>query len=84
MQNKDSNFYKEGYFPWEREEGKTIWWTSPVDVIGEIIFSFDKKKVFNFWQDYPEKLTKEQIEIFKKENPDLAELKPAALKPAAE
>ena len=42
---------------------------------GAIPFSFDKKTVFNFWQDYPDKLTPEQIEIFKKENPYLASLK---------
>nr|DAS28633.1 MAG TPA: hypothetical protein [Caudoviricetes sp.] len=33
-----------------------------------MIFSFDKKKEFNFWQDYPNKLTKEQRAIFDKEN----------------
>ena len=39
------------------------------------LFSFDQETIFNFWTDYPDKLTPEQIEIFKKENPIMAELK---------
>lgn len=46
------------------------------DSEGAILFSFDKKQIFNFWTDYPDKLTAKQIAIFKKENPILAELKP--------
>lgn len=42
---------------------------------GPLLFSFDGKTVLNFWQDFPHKLTKEQIEIFKKYNPTLAALK---------
>ena len=38
---------------------------------GPLLFSFDGKTVLNFWQDFPQKLTKEQIEIFKKYNPTL-------------
>ncbi len=38
-------------------------------MIGEHLFSFDKKQVFNLFQDYHYKLTKEQKEIFDKENP---------------
>ena len=73
----NDNFYKDGYYDWHKDN-KTdkIWWTGPIYSVGEIIFSFDKQIAFNFWQDYPEKLTAEQIEIFKKENPELAALKP--------
>ena len=47
-----------------------IWWLDNSDEItGEWIFSFDKKKRFNMFADYPKKLTKEQREIFDKENP---------------
>jgi hypothetical protein len=51
-----------------------IYWLNTSN-LGDYIFSFDKKTLFNFWKDYPQKLTKEQIEIFKKENPVLAELR---------
>lgn len=52
-----------------------IWWVDTPGVEGPILFSFDQKTIFNFWTDYPDKLTDEQIEIFKKENPTLASLK---------
>lgn len=42
---------------------------------GKILFTFDGVTIFNFWTDYPDRLTAEQIEIFKRENPTLAELK---------
>ena len=46
-----------------------IWWGYNPDVIGEWLFSFDKKEVFNMFRDYPHKLTPVQKEIFDKENP---------------
>lgn len=42
---------------------------------GEYLFSFDEKKVYNFWEDYPDKLTPEEVEIFKKERPIMASLR---------
>lgn len=59
MQN---NFYKEN-------ENDKIWWVDNLNTVGEILFSFDKKKIFNLFRDYPYKLTKEQIKIFDTENP---------------
>ena len=52
-----------------------IWWKDTPNEKGLFIFSFDKKTEFNFFEDYPQKLTPEQIEIFKKENPALSDLK---------
>ena len=46
-----------------------IWWLDNPDVVGEFVFSFDKKKTFNLFADYPHNLTHEQKEIFDKENP---------------
>lgn len=60
-----------------REDNEVIYWgetEKPQE--GELLFSFDGKTILNFWEDYPEKLTPEQIELFKKERPILAELKP--------
>lgn len=65
----DEFFYKD-------EPTDKIWWVETPDKEGEFLFTFDKKTVFNFFRDYPEKLTEEQIKIFQKENPALAELKP--------
>ncbi len=59
----EPKFFKE-------HKNDVIWWVdNSREVIGELCFSFDKKKIFNLFQDYPHNLTKEQIEIFDKENP---------------
>ena len=55
-------FYKEN-------EADQVWWVDTSDRDGEFLFSFDKKKVFNLFADYPHNLTPEQKEIFDKENP---------------
>lgn len=56
---------------WYKEEKNSqIWWLdNSAEVKGEFVFSFDKVTSFNLFQDYPYKLTKEQKEIFDKENP---------------
>lgn len=72
----EKNSYKKGWMDFYKDnENDLIWWTGPINSVGEMCFSFDKKTVFNFFRDYPDKLTREQIAIFKKENPVLAELK---------
>lgn len=38
-------------------------------IVGELLFSFDKKKIYNLWVDYPYNFTKEEKEIFDKECP---------------
>lgn len=53
-----------------------IWWVeAPIERDGEFLFSFDRKRVYNFFADYPQELTPEQREIFDRENPELAQLK---------
>ena len=52
-----SDFYKES------EESK-VWWIDKIGVIGEFLFSFDKKKIYNLFLDYPHNMTKEEVKIF--------------------
>lgn len=56
---------------WYKEnESDKIWWLDNGDeATGLFIFSFDRKKIFNLYEDYPHNLTKEEKEIFDKENP---------------
>lgn len=57
-----NNFYK-------NDPTDKIWWIEDHTKIGEWLFSFDKKKVYNMFADYPHNLTAEEKEIFDKENP---------------
>lgn len=56
----------------KHKETDQIYWTSEVGVIGSPLFSFDQQTIYNLYQDYS-KLTKEQKEIFDRENPYLVE-----------
>ena len=56
------SFYKEN-------QNDKVYWVDNPNVKGELLFSFDKDIVFNLFADYPAKLTKEQKQIFDKENP---------------
>lgn len=54
---------------YHNEPDDKIWWVDNMEAIGEFLFSFDKKKIFNLFEDYPHKLTPEQKELFDRENP---------------
>lgn len=54
---------------YKNNETDVIYWVDNPETKGEFLFSFDKKQVFNLFEDYPWKLTKEQKRIFDKENP---------------
>lgn len=57
------NFYK-------NNKNDKIWWVdNSAEAKGEWLFSFDKKKIYNMFKDYPFKLTKEEKATFDKENP---------------
>lgn len=46
-----------------------IWWLDNGDERkGEFIFSFDKNKKYNLFQDYPQNLTSQEKDIFDSEN----------------
>ena len=62
MDVNDDRYYK-------NNETDRVWWLFEPDVIGEFVFSFDKVRNFNLFRDYPNELSKEQKEIFDKENP---------------
>ena len=57
-----SDFYKDS-------EDSKVWWIDKIGVIGEFLFSFDKKKIYNLFLDYPHNMTEEEIKIFDSENP---------------
>lgn len=59
MRNK-YNFYKE-------HKNDRVYWVDNSGTMGEFLFSFDKKKVFNLFKDY-HKLNKQEKAIFDKEN----------------
>lgn len=65
MADIQGKFYK-------RKESDSIWWVES-DETGTWEFSFDKKRVFNMFRDYPQELTAEQKQIFDAENPFWAE-----------
>lgn len=58
-----------GIGSFSRTPGESIWWVDTSDRDGLFLFSFDKKKVYNLFQDYPQKLTAKEKEIFDRENP---------------
>ncbi|MRI64484.1 hypothetical protein EDM00_10875 [Ornithobacterium rhinotracheale] len=59
------------YFdPFKEKETDKIYWLEPIDkAVGEYLFSFDLKKVYNLFADYPWALSKEEKETFDRENP---------------
>ena len=54
---------------YKNKKSDKVYWADNYDVVGEHLFSFDKKTIFNLFADYPHKLTPEQRAIFDKENP---------------
>lgn len=56
------DFYKEN-------DNDRVWWVNTVDTIGLYLFSFDRKKIYNLFSDYPNQLTPKEKKIFDEENP---------------
>lgn len=54
---------------YKKKPTDNVWWLDNSGIIGEFIFSFDKVKQFNLFEDYPHALTKAQKTIFDLENP---------------
>ena len=74
---KNSPYPLEDFY--KHKESDPIWTTGflgeDAPSIGPFLFSFDCKTVFNFWEDYPDNLTPDQVEIFNKWNPYMAKLR---------
>lgn len=66
--NKKIEFYK-------KAKNSRIWWVEVPGDIGTNLFSFDKKKIYSLFEDYPDKLTLEEREIFKEDEPFWAKFK---------
>lgn len=64
MRNNDGK-----YDLYQNEPTDKVWWVDNIDHVGVIEFTFDKKKIYNLYQDYPDKLTSEEKAAFDKENP---------------
>ena len=64
LNKKNSNFrfYK-------KKDNDKIWSVEEIEYIGKLLYSFDKKNIYNLWTDYPHNFTKEEKELFDKENP---------------
>jgi hypothetical protein len=54
---------------YQDEPGQKVWWLEVLNEKGLFLFSFDKEKIYNLFEDYPENLTPEEKEIFDRENP---------------
>ena len=61
-ENSNFRFYK-------KKDNDKIWSVEEIGYIGKLLYSFDKKNIYNLWTDYPHNFTKEEKEIFDKEYP---------------
>lgn len=62
MTTQYKRFYK-------NHKSDVICWVDNTGRIGEHLFTFDKVKIYNLFRDYPHELTKQEREIFDRENP---------------
>ena len=51
------------------EDWHQIWWLEVLNEKGLFLFSFDQVKIYNLFEDYPDRMTAEEVEIFDRENP---------------
>jgi len=58
-----------GYRFYKEKPSDQVWWVDNFERVGEHLFSFDRKRVFNLFRDYPHELTPDQKEVFDRECP---------------
>lgn len=56
-------------------EDDQIWWVDYIGQIGLEAVSFDRKKILFIFGDYPKNFSKEEKELFDKENPEWKKLR---------
>lgn len=66
----DNTYLREAEEPkfYKKNESDTIWWVNNPNEKGKMEFTFDKKTIYNLYQDY-KNLPQDLKEIFNKENP---------------
>lgn len=58
-----------------KKRNSRVWWVGIPGDIGTKLFTFDKRKIYSYYLDYPDKLTPEEREIFKENEPFWAKFK---------
>ena len=62
------NFYK-------NNPNSRVWWLAKDECdFDEFLFSFDKKKIYNLYEDYGHNMTDEEMEILNEDEPEMARL----------
>lgn len=66
-----SDYETDEYAFWKENETDRIWhvYRKKDPVRGPYEITFDFKKIYNAWSDYPDKMTKKEKEIFDSEQP---------------
>ena len=66
-----SDYETDEYAFWKENETDRIWWVERKKdpVRGPLEFTYDFKKIYNAWSDYPDEMTKEEKEIFDRGQP---------------
>ncbi|MBM6540937.1 DUF7675 family protein [Streptococcus dysgalactiae] len=63
-----------GYSDWYKKNADSaVWWIDELDTYGRHLISFDRKKIYNLFADYPHNMKDEEVYIFDKEEHDWAE-----------
>lgn len=58
----------------KNKESDSIFWVDQTEMKGEFMFTFDKKKIFNLFADYPHNLSPKQKKTFDRRKSILGEI----------
>ena len=55
---------------YKENDSDKVWWVDTAWFArGLMLITFDKKKFYNLFEDYPHNMSSEEVQIFDKENP---------------